>query len=117
MPRYRMYKNGIFGCRYKGLYIVKEEENKTYSVLDSKKIVLKENMKSYSDCEWEIDKITASPELEKLLKDLYGKNLYVLGNYLAELSDKDDEGLSTAEKELYQWIIKIRKRKSLRKEY
>lgn len=120
MAKYRLYKNGIFGHRYKGYYIVKDEtgEKKLFSILGADKTLLEDGIEDYSDAEWEIDKITSSPGMLKILQDLYNEEIYMLSKFFADLMDKDNtEGLSQDEKEFYDWVKKIRKRKSENKPY
>ena len=120
MARYRQYKNGIFGHRYKEYFIVKDNVNgkKEFSILGPNKTVLDEKIADYDDAEWEIDKITASPEMLKILQDLYNEEIYMLSKFFEVLMQKDnDEGLSKDEKDFYNWVKKIRKRKAKGKPY
>lgn len=120
MARYRLYKNGIFGHRYKGYFIVKDENDgkKTFSILGPNKTVLEDNLSDYYDAEWEIDKITASPEMIKILQDLYGEEIYMLSKFFDEMMKKDNsEGLTQDEKDFYYWVKKIRARKAAKKTY
>lgn len=118
MAYYRTYKNGIFGCRYKNYYIIRNKEEKIFSVVDEDKNVIKENMSSFWDCQWEIDKMTASSDLINTLKDLYKKEIYILSGIFVDLMEKDNrEGLTKEEKEYYEWVTKVRQRKAEGKEY
>ena len=120
MARYRMYKNGIYGHRYKGYFIVKSESDgkKSFSILGSDKTVLEDNLSDYYDAEWEIDKITASPEMIKILQDLYSEEIYMLSIFFSEMMKKDNtEGLTQDEKDFYEWVKKIRTRKAAHKPY
>jgi hypothetical protein len=118
MARYRLYKNGIFGHRYKGYFIVKDEKQEKFSILSSDKTVLEDELDDYYDAEWEIDKITASPEMLKILQDLYGEEIYMLSKFFAEMMEKDNaEGLTKDEKDFYDWVKKIRARKAADKPY
>ena len=118
MAKYRQYKNGIFGHRYKGYYIVKKEEKEEnqFSILGADKTILDENIGDYSDAEWEIDKMTSSPETFKLLQELYAEEIYMLSKYFAGMMEKENaEGLSKSESEFYGWVKKIRTRKAANK--
>ena len=118
MARYRLYKNGIFGHRYKGYFIVKDEKQEKFSILSSDQTVLEDDLDDYYDAEWEIDKITASPEMLKILQDLYGEEIYMLSKFFAEMMEKDNaEGLTKDEKDFYEWVKKIRARKAANKPY
>ena len=120
MARYRQYKNGIFGHRYKGYYIVKKESDgpKSFSILGEDKTVLEENLPNYDDAEWKIDKITASPEMLTIIQDLYNEEIYMLSKFFAELMKKDNsEGLTKDEKDFYEWVKKIRTRKAANRPY
>lgn len=120
MGRYRTYKNGITGHRYKKLYIVRntdEDGKKYYEVSDGKQQLLG-RYDSYWDAEWEIDKITAAPELTALLKELYAENFVRIDTFFRELMEKEDNGTITLEeKEFLDWVTKIRKRKAKGKPY
>lgn len=116
MARYRLYKNGIFGHRYKGYFIVKDGEK--FSILGKDKTILEDELNDYYDAEWEIDKITASPEMQKILQELYGEEIYVLSRFFEEMMKKDnDEGLTKNESDFYAWVKKIRARKAANKPY
>lgn len=120
MARYRLYKNGIFGHRYKGYFIIKDEteEGKKFSILGADKIVLKEDISDYADAEWEIDKVTASPKVLQIIQDLYSEEIYMLSKFFAELMEKDNgDGLTSEEKDFYAWVKKIRRRKAANKPY
>ncbi len=121
MAKFRMYKNGLFGHRYKKYYITRNESengDKIYAVLDSEKNVVRDGLLNYWDAEWEIDKETATPELLNTLKELYQEELYVLGDMLTQLMEKENSiGLDPDEKELYAWVKKIRSRKAENKAY
>ena len=120
MAKYRLYKNGVFGHRYKGYYIVKNETDgeKSFSILDAEKHVVAEHIGNYDDTEWEIDKMAASPEMLQILKDLYAEELFMLSKFMIELMQKDGrEGLTADERSFYDWVKKIRKRKSENKAY
>ena len=118
MARYRLYKNGIFGHRYKGYFIVKDEKQEKFSILSSDQTVLEDDLDDYYDAEWEIDKITASPEMLKILQDLYNEEIYMLSKFFAEMMEKDNtEGLTKDEKDFYEWVKKIRARKAANKPY
>lgn len=116
MARYRLYKNGIYGHRYKGYYIVKD--GKKFSILGTDKTVLEDDLKDYYDAEWEIDKITASPEMLKILQELYSEEIYMLSKFFDEMMKKDNaEGLTKSESDFYVWVKKIRARKAENKPY
>ncbi len=120
MARFRLYTTtGIFGHRYKGYYIIRNDSHnnnnkkKNYYVVSSKneKISGIEHS-SYWDAEWEIDKITSSAELLDMLKSLYNEDISKLNQFFSELILKDDEhSLTLEEKTLLEWITKIRQRR------
>ena len=117
MAKYRMYKNGIYGHRYKGYFIIREidEKNgkKTFSVVDEKSNVIRNNLKDFWDSEWEIDKLTASDAQRKAIRALYSENVSVLSRFFLDLMDKENStGLSVEEQEFYTWVQKVRRRKA-----
>ena len=120
MATYRHYKNGIYGHRYKGYYITRTEDNgkKVYSVVDADKKVLQSAASSARDCEWYIDKITASPETLGLIQALYSEELYKLSEYYGQLTEKQaSEGLTGEETVIFEYVVKVRKRRAEGKPY
>ena len=114
MARYRTYKNGITGHRYKGYYIIRGEKKGLFEICDEDKEVIQDEILDYDECEWIIDKITADHETEVLMKMLYDKEIYELSALFVELIQKKDrEGTLDSKSEgLYTWVEKIRKRKA-----
>ena len=55
--KYRTYKNGITGHRYKRYYIT-AQGRKNYSVLDPQGMTVRTALPAFEDAEWEIDKVT-----------------------------------------------------------
>lgn len=120
MARYIQYKNGIFGHRYRGYYIIrpKERDVKAFCVMDRDKNIIKDNLLDYDDCEWEIDKLTASPLRKAGMKKLYSEEIYRLNRYFAFLDDKRSEGTITPKESVtLYWVSKIRDRKCKNRAY
>ena len=122
MARFRTYKNGLFAHRYKGYYVTRQDANdekkRTYSVVNANKEIIEENFSDYWDAEWAIDKMTASPELTIILKQLYGEEIFMLSKFFLDLMEKDNSnGLDPDEQALYEWVRKIRARKADGKPY
>jgi len=117
MAKYRTYKNGIYGIRYKGYYIIKDE-NKNFTVLDNTKKEVSSGYKSNKECEWYIDKLMASEGDLDIIKDLYSMEIYKLSGYMMQLIEKKDrDNLTDKETSILPWIEKIRKRKAEEKEF
>ncbi len=115
--RYRQYKNGIFGHRYNGLYIVKNKCNNTFSIIDQNKNNIESDIPDFDDCVWQIDKLTATKEDKIMIDILNSWELYKLSKLLMELQRKNwDIGLTQREQTLYKWVCKVRSRKDLDKE-
>ena len=113
MARYRTYKNGITGHRYNGYYIIKGETKGTFAIWKEDKTVLRDNILDYDECEWIIDKETADPENYNMIKLLYEKEIFQLSGLMLELMQKKDrQGLDAKSENLYNWVVKIRKRKA-----
>lgn len=113
MARYRTYKNGITGHRYKGYYIIKGEEKGKFSIWKDNGIVLKDNIYDYEECEWIIDKITANKEDIKIITSLYEKEIYQLSSlFVGLMQKKETEGLDPKNEALYKWVEKVRRRKA-----
>ena len=87
MARYRTYKNGITGHRYKGYYIIKGSEKGKYAIWREDKSVFKDNVLDYDECEWIIDKETATPEVMNILEGLYKKEIVELSALFIELME------------------------------
>lgn len=75
--------------------------------------MFQDHIYDYDECEWIIDKATASDETMSIIKQLYGMEIYQLSSLLVELMQKKEQaGLDTKNAELYKWVEKIRKRKA-----
>jgi hypothetical protein len=114
MARYRTYKNGITGHKYKGFYIIRGCEKGKYQIWNEDKSIYRDNVLDYDECEWIIDKNTVSEEEMKIIKKLYSKEIYQLSSLFVELMQKKetDGKLDTQTEALYKWVEKIRKRKA-----
>ena len=115
MARFRTYKNGIFGHRYKEYYITRSIDSgiKNYSVIDAAQTPISGPFKSYWDCEWDIDKRTASPELQSILKSLYDEDFSALSKmYALLLSKQSSNTISREESEFFEWVKKVRSRRA-----
>ena len=117
MARFRTYKNGIYGHRYKQYYIIKNDK-KDFTIIDEGKNVVETGFENFWDCQWHIDKIVASPNLQQLMKSLYDEDIYTLSRFYVDLTEKSNkEGLNEQESELLYWVTKIRNRKADDKPY
>lgn len=113
MAKYRTYKNGITGHRYNGYYIIRGNAKGTYAIWNEDRTVFRDKIYDYDECEWIIDKETADEETLKLIMQLYDKEIYQLSSLFVELMQKKErEGLDPANKNLYKWVEKVRRRKA-----
>ncbi len=114
MARYRQYKNGVYGHRYKGYYIVKKDGKKNFDVLNEDAETVCDDLQSYWDCVWEIDKLTAGKSELKIVKKLYGEDLFRLNEFFLELMEKESspDGITPEERVTFEWIKKVRTRKA-----
>ena len=113
MSRYRTYKNGIYGHRYKNNYIVKNTETKFFSVLDETGNTISDNLVDFNECEWYIDKRTATEQELEIIHHLYALELFKISALFGEMMEKKSRsGLDPDETELYKWVEKVRWRKS-----
>ncbi len=118
MARYRTYKNGITGHRYNGYYIIKGESKGSFAIWNEDKTIFRDNIYDYNECEWIIDKEVIDSETLSMLKLLYQKEIYQLSDLMVELIQKKDRhGLDEKSKNLYEWVVKIRKRKAEDREF
>ena len=119
MALYRTYKNGITGHRYNGYYIIKGEEKGKFSIWNDDKSVFMDNIYDYDECEWIIDKETADQPTKVMMRMLYDKEIYELSDLLLELMVKKqrDGKLDSKSKNLYDWVVKVRKRKAEEREF
>ena len=118
MARYRTYKNGITGHRYKGYYIIRGESKGKFYILNDNKEIIQDNIYDYDDCEWFIDKITCSSVEIKLITMLYKKEIYQLSSLLVDLiQEKERHNLAPDKEKLYYWVDKIRRRKAEEREF
>ncbi len=113
MGKYRTYKNGITGHRYKGYYIIKGEEKGKFAIWNEDKTVFQDNILDYDECEWIIDKETADRSTTIMLEMLYEKDIFELNGLALEIMcKKDRQGtLEPKSQNLYDWTIKVRNRK------
>lgn len=118
MARYRTYKNGITAHKYKDFYIIRGECKGHFAIWNADKTIFKDNILDYSECEWIIDKETCNPEDMEIIKLLYEKEIYQLSALMVELiKKKDNQGLDAKSKNLYKWVVKVRKRKVENREF
>lgn len=117
MAKFRIYKNGIEGHRYKGYYITRNNNSKVrgsklYGIVDDEKNIILQNEPLYINCEWEIDKMTASDNVMELYKALYDKEIYELQRMIIHYSTLEEEGtINELEMQMYEIVEKIRDRK------
>ena len=104
MARYRTYKNGITGHRYRGYYIIKGECKGMFQIWNEEKAVYKKDIYDYDECEWILDKEMSTPEERKQMEQLYCMEIYQLSSLLMELIQKEKK--EKQDKELYKWVEK-----------
>lgn len=92
MARYRKYKNGITGCRYKGCYILRGDKKGSFSVLSKDGSPFMTGLYDFEDCRWAIDKAFADREERIWMEELYTKQIYELTAILAGLEQKTAAG-------------------------
>lgn len=108
MAKYRTYKNGIYGKRYKGFYIAKGDD--TFSIMDEHGKPLCEGIKDYDDCEWYIDKKVATPEELVIIEKLKNMEIYQVSDLFSQLLEKKNK--TELELTAYEYVKKIRSRKA-----
>lgn len=117
MAKFRQYKNGIFGHRHKGYYIIRNNNNqfkagKLYKVIDANENLIKDADPDYDNCEWFIDKMVANDSEMEVYKRLYDCDIAQLQRMCVTYSIKTEEGtINKEEKVLYKMLLKIRDRK------
>lgn len=114
MAKYRTYKNGITGHRYKGYYIIKGDKKGQFSIWNEDKSVFKDNIYDYDECEWVIDKETADHSTMVMINMLYSKEIHELSALFVDLMKRRErEGmLDERNQNLYKWVEKVRRRKA-----
>lgn len=112
MARFRLYKNGVYGSRYRGYYIAPSGKSAGhYSVLSPTLEPVYDEITGFSECRWEIDKLTASDAELRLVRRLYDTDISQLTKMMIELFEKGEaKGLD--ESTLESWIEKVRSRKA-----
>ncbi len=112
MARYREYKNGIFGHRYKGFYIIRGESKGNFKVVSEDNKDVLTGLLDFDECVWQIDKLTASDDDIAIIRSLYDKDLFQLSSLYMDLHQKNlAGGLDESSKNLYTWTEKVRNRK------
>ena len=115
--KYRTYKNGITGHRYKRYYIT-AQGRKNYSVLDPQGMTVLTALPAFEDAEWEIDKVTAAPAELHVMRELYQEDISTLQGFLIKASEKNSDGTLTMEDVLFaELVTKIRTRKVENKDF
>ena len=114
MSKYRKYKNGIYGIRHNGYYIVPEGEGRRktgFHVVDRDGELRYDTQQSIDDCKWLINVEQATDAEKALVKRLYSMEIIDLTILLSQLLEKGDE-LNEKEKLLDKWLEPVRDRKA-----
>ena len=114
MSKYRKYKNGIYGIRHNGYYIVPESEGRRktgFHVVDGDGELRYDTQQSIDDCKWLINVEQATDAEKALVKRLYSMEIIDLTILLSQLLEKGDE-LNEKEKLLDKWLEPVRDRKA-----
>lgn len=109
---YRRYKNGIYGLKYRGLYIIPVDNNKCQVINEDKYLII-DDLDSREDAVWEIEKRYASEKEKELLEFLYSKDISDLTSYMMDYYEKKDKEA----KYIYNMTSFIRDRKDEGKEW
>lgn len=116
MSNYRKYKNGIYGIRYNGYYIIPEGEGRKktgYHVIDSSQNIIFDTQKSIEDCRWLIDISLATKEEKDLIKKLYALEIIDLSILYTQLLErKKERPLNPKELMMEKWLDPVRGRKA-----
>ena len=116
MGRYRTYKNGIYGHRHNGYYVVMGKEGKgDFSILNSKGEIVKEKVYDFEEGIWIIDKMTVSDYELSMMKQLYTYQIFELSKLFLELVKEEERDEKS--KLLYKWCNVNRKRKIEEREF
>ena len=108
---YREYKNGIYGLRYRGLYIIPVDDK--CQVVDNKGYLVIDDLKDREDGIWAIEKRKASEQEKEVLEFLYKKTVPELTTYMMEYYNKSD----AQSKYVYKMSNLIRDRKEKDREW
>ena len=112
--KFRQYKRfNIYGVRYKGLFIVPDENKKSFKVCTENGLILEEGFLDEEDAAWYIDKNRASDSEKKILEVLFKKEISDLTEIMMEYYQKDD----ASSKYIYEMAKRIRNRKDEGKEW
>lgn len=113
MSRYRTYKNGITGYRYKGYYIIRGEQKGQFQIWQEDKSVYQDGIYNGEDCEWIIDMALATSEEMSLIRKLYGMTIYQINQLRTKLDIKSQNSqLTPIESAVFVWAPKIIRRKA-----
>ena len=114
MSKYRQYKNGIYGIRYNGYYIVPEGEGRKkagFHVVDSNKELKFDSQSSIEDCKWLINIEQANAAEKALIRKLYSMEIIDLTILFSQLLERGDD-LNEKEQMLNKWLEMVRDRKA-----
>ena len=115
MARYRTYKNGIFGHRHNGYYIIKGEKKGDFSIQDKNGNTIEKDIYDFDEATWIIDKITVSEYEMGIIKHLYTYEIYQLSSLFVELMNKENKDEKSLL--LYKWCEVVRRRKAGGREF
>ena len=107
----RLYKNGLYGTRYKGYYIT--GERKDYSIYDEAAEKIAEHIASKGECEWMIEKLTAGDTELEVMRELYSLEIVEISRKITFYFNLSHEReLTPIEAKTYALLVKIRSRKA-----
>ena len=110
---YKRYKTtGIYGLKYRNLYIIPTDDEKCQVVNDKAYLII-DDIDSREDAIWEIEKKFASEKEIEILKVLYKKTISELTTLMIDYFEKKDKG----SKYIYEMASLIRDRKNENKKW
>lgn len=114
MANFRKYKNGMYGLRRKGYFIIPSPSGKrSYSVSDGDGNIVLSGLKALYDAEWEIDKLAATQAELEVAREIYSHDLYSIENFFRCLYDKKSQGTADSEDlKLLEWVSAVRSRRT-----
>jgi hypothetical protein len=119
MAKYRLYKNGIYGHRYRDFYIVPCGEDDTLRILTDAGEPFALGLHDLEDCEWFIDLVRSDSKIRDSFEKAYTLDIGQLNCAIAHLTAKKLENgfLPAADEDALTRLLEMKRRKAKNKPF
>lgn len=111
--KFKQYKNGIFGLKCGGNYIIPSSSDETLcDVIDNKRTVVAQHFNSIEDAQWYVKYQGLSPKRKEIFDKLAKKAIWELSTVMEQCIRGDDVlGNPDDNDWLYKVVLDLRNRK------